>query len=451
MKHENTFERNRLFDVSVPRYTSYPPANRFIPIEDSALEASWLGAVPIKTELSFYIHIPFCKRLCWFCACRTQGSKTLRPIEAYVQKLKSEIDMKVELLPDGISMSRLHLGGGTPTILPPNISHELLRYMTSAVPFASDFEFSVEIDPTDCDIPRMDVLRDFGMNRASIGVQDFDENVQAAIGRLQSFDQTKFCMDHLRKIGVKDINLDILYGLPYQTEQSLLETVEQVLELNPSRIAAFGYAHVPWMSKRQALINTSQLPDTRQRLHLFQVMAERLMQEGYIQIGIDHFVKPNDPMASALQNHTLRRNFQGYTDDNSQYLIGIGASSISKYPQGYLQNTATTSRYQLAIEDGKLCAERGFVLQRRDKTMSALIEQLMCYGRLDPNFLPVTDATELTFVHQKIDELARAYPEIVERSGTRLHVPSKYFPMLRILAAKLENSSSQPNTNSLAI
>lgn len=348
-------------------------------------------------------------------------------------------------------MSRLHLGGGTPTILTPEISEDLLTHMTNTIPFAQDYEFSVEIDPTDCDTARMDVLRAFGMNRASIGVQDFDEQVQSAIGRLQSFDQTQYCMSYLRQIGVKDINLDILYGLPFQTEQSLLATLEMVLKLNPSRIAAFGYAHVPWMSKRQALINTTALPDSRQRLHLFQIMAQRLMDAGFIQVGIDHFVKPNDPMAQALKDRKLHRNFQGYTDDSCRYLVGLGASSISKYPQGYLQNATATARYQAKISTGNLCAERGFILDQRSKTVALMIESLMCYGRIDPHVLSIDDPKENEFVIAKISELAEAFPEIVTLTDTRLHVPLTYFPMLRILAARLENSTVAPNTNSLAI
>ncbi|EYD72885.1 Coproporphyrinogen III oxidase, oxygen-independent [Rubellimicrobium mesophilum DSM 19309] len=249
-----------LFDARVPRYTSYPTAPVFSPAVGAAFQAEALAGLDPTQPVSLYFHIPFCERLCWFCACHTQGTKTLHPVEAYLEVLEAEIEQVAALLPAGIRMGRLHWGGGTPTILPPEMIHRLARAIKSAIPHTPDWEFSVEIDPTMVDRAKIEALRDEGLNRASIGIQDFAPEVQAAIGRIQPFDITAACVADLRAAGIRSLNADLVYGLPHQSEERIRRTVEQVLALDPDRLALYGYAHVPWVSKRQKLIPEEALP-----------------------------------------------------------------------------------------------------------------------------------------------------------------------------------------------
>jgi len=266
-----------LFDAKVPRYTSYPPANHFENGVGPRHQDSWLRAVPDRAEISVYVHIPFCKRLCWFCACRTQGTKTLRPVDAYVEVLKAEITKVRSKLPKGVKMARLHLGGGTPTILSADTMRDLLSSIFGAFERTETHEFSVEIDPTEASTELLDTLVEFGLNRASIGVQDFAEHVQDAIGRPQTFEKTARVVTHLRAAGVPSINMDLLYGLPTQTHQSFHATIDQVLKMCPDRLAIYGYAHVPWMSKRQVMINEADLPKPITRFELAEIAQRRFV------------------------------------------------------------------------------------------------------------------------------------------------------------------------------
>ncbi|MEL7117652.1 MAG: radical SAM protein, partial [Pseudomonadota bacterium] len=307
--------RHGLFDAKVPRYTSYPPATRFaVPVGEEN-QAAWLAGVREGEEVSIYIHIPFCRRLCWFCACRTQGTQTLSPVASYVETLLTEVDAVRARLPDSVRMARLHLGGGTPTLLSPDLMDLLLSAVFDAFPKAEDFEFSVEIDPTEAAPGVIEALGRWGMTRASIGVQDFHEIVQKAIGRMQSFDETADAVRRLRKLDLHSLNFDLLYGLPFQTKERLAETIDQVLDLSPDRIALFGYAHVPKMSKRQVLIPESELPAPEARFELSSLAKGILEGAGYVTLGIDHYAKPEDSLARAMAERTMRRNFQGYTDD----------------------------------------------------------------------------------------------------------------------------------------
>jgi oxygen-independent coproporphyrinogen III oxidase len=240
-----------LFDARVPRYTSYPTANHFKPTVGPDDFGSWLSAVPIGQSVSLYVHVPFCRRLCWFCACRTQGTSTAAPLRAYLDTLKTEINMVADALPEGVTLERLHWGGGTPTLMTAEMIEELGEAIAARLPFAANHEFSVEIDPNEIDDARLDALARAGMNRASIGVQDFDPMIQETIGRPQSFAVTKAAADGLRARGIRSLNVDILFGLPHQTDKRISESVQQVLSLSPDRVALYGYAHVPWMARRQ--------------------------------------------------------------------------------------------------------------------------------------------------------------------------------------------------------
>ncbi len=393
-----------LFDARVPRYTSYPPANHFSHSVDDTVHASWLASVPSGTRVSLYLHIPYCRRLCWFCACRTQGTATDRPLVPYLSYLKAELATVGRLLRPDVVLSQIHLGGGTPTLLSPEMIRDLGQTLQTFRPRAHDLQFSVEIDPTEVDESRIEALVDIGMNRSSIGVQDFDPVVQDAIGRAQTFAQTRDVVDILRQAGIKSLNMDILYGLPHQTRARMADSVQRVLSMHPDRVALYGYAHVPWMAKRQIMIPADALPDAEVRLDLFETARRLFVWDGYAEIGIDHFARPEDSLAVAAREGTLHRNFQGYTDDTADVLVGIGASAISRFPQGFAQNLSTSSRYSAAVEDGRLATERGHAMSQDDLVRADMIERLMCSFELDlpkiavQHGIPVARLREMTAI-----------------------------------------------------
>ena len=372
-----------LLEARVPRYTSYPPANRFGPGVGAATAARWLSAVPPGAAVSLYIHVPFCRRLCFFCACRTQGTRSDAPIDRYLDHLEREMARVAALLPEGVRVARLHLGGGTPTILSPDRIDRMADALVARFSFASDTEVSVEIDPCDCDTARLDALLRMGLSRVSVGVQDFDPRVQATIGRVQSVEATAALVHEVRARGVASVNFDLVYGLPHQTEASLDATLDTVLDLAPERLALFGYAHVPWVAKRQRVIPEAALPDPDLRLRLAARARERLEGAGHVPIGIDHFARPGDPLAEAARSGRLRRNFQGYTTDDAETLIGLGPSAISSFPQGIAQNAAATGDWMGRIGDGDLATARGHVLSPLDRVAAEVIERLMCEARAD--------------------------------------------------------------------
>ncbi len=372
-----------LFDAKVPRYTSYPTAPHFSNDVGADVFGDWIARIEPGSAISLYVHVPFCRRLCWFCACRTQGTQTDSPVIAYVDVLKAELDLLAARLPEGVVLSRLHWGGGTPTLLNADLMRDLARYILDIVPLGPDAEFSVEIDPNEIDEARLDALAEAGMNRASIGVQDFDDEIQKTIGRIQSYDTTREAVDMIRARGITSLNADILFGLPHQTKARMTESVQKLLSLSPDRVALYGYAHVPWMAKRQQLIPSEALPTPEQRLDLFDTARRLFMWDNYAEIGIDHFATQEDGLTKALKAGQLKRNFQGYTDDQAEVLIGVGASSISRFPQGYAQNNPATSAHTKAIRDGQFSTSRGHLFKGQDVLRARLIEALMCDFRVD--------------------------------------------------------------------
>ncbi len=372
-----------LFDARVPRYTSYPTAPQFGASVDTRLFSDWISAIPAGSAISLYLHVPFCRRLCWFCACRTQGTSSDAPVRAYAQTLMAEIALLKARLQPGVTLSRLHWGGGTPTMLPADLMRDLAKSIFDAVPMGKGAEFSVEIDPNEIDADRLDALAAAGMNRASIGVQDFDPEIQKAIGREQSHEVTRHVAEMIRDRGIRSLNADILYGLPHQTRARIAESVQKLLALSPDRVALYGYAHVPWMSRRQQMIPSDAMPTPEERLRLFDTARDLFAADGYQEIGIDHFARPEDGMAIAARNGTLRRNFQGYTDDTAPVLVGLGASSISRFPQGFAQNASGTSDHTKAIRAGQFSTHRGHIFAGEDLLRARIIEALMCDFRVD--------------------------------------------------------------------
>ncbi len=383
MAKQSQLARLGLFDARVPRYTSYPTAPQFGTAIGPAHFAEWVARVRPGSEISLYLHVPFCRRLCWFCACRTQGTSSDAPVVAYAATLRSEIALLARHLPRGVTLSRLHWGGGTPTLLSPVLIGQLTEAIFNVTPMAPGGEFSVEIDPDEIDAPRLDALVAAGMNRASIGVQDFDPEIQKAIGREQSYELTARVVGLIRDRGVRSLNADILFGLPHQTSSRISSSVERLLTLQPDRVALYGYAHVPWMSRRQQMIPSDAMPTPQERLGLFETAAALFRDAGYDAVGIDHFARPDDGLAIAARTGRLRRNFQGYTDDLAPTLIGLGASSISRFPQGFAQNASGTSDHTRAIREGHFSTHRGHAFSAEDRLRGRIIEALMCDFTVD--------------------------------------------------------------------
>ena len=368
---------------SAPRYTSYPTAPHFSEKVNADVYADWLAALPAGAEVSLYLHVPYCRKMCWYCGCHTKIAARDEPIEAYMAALGREIELVADRLPARTRVRTVHWGGGTPTIASPFLLTETMRLLRQRFALLPDAEIAIEADPRSLPSETAEALGAIGITRASLGVQTFDPAVQEAINRIQSFAQTSAAADALRRAGVRGLNFDLLYGLPRQTVASCRETVERALELAPDRFAAFGYAHVPWIKAHQRLIRDDELPDGRARVAQFEALAERLAQAGYFRIGLDHFALPEDSLAQAAAGGTLRRNFQGYTTDPAEVLLGLGASAIGALPQGYIQNETQTLAWRRAVEGGRLAVRRGIALSDEDRLRREVIEQIMCGGNID--------------------------------------------------------------------
>lgn len=366
------------YSGAVPRYTSYPTAPHFGDAVNCRTYAEWLGELVPGQTLSLYLHIPYCDRLCWFCACHTKHTLRYEPITQYLDALYREIDAVAAAVDPGVRVSAVHFGGGSPTMLKPEDMVALMGRLRSRFTFLDTASIAVEMDPNDLDGPRYDALAAIGLTRASLGVQDFDPRVQKAINRIQSFEQTRGVAEEVRSRGAASVNCDVLYGLPFQTLETLERTVSDIVSIDPDRVALFGYAHVPWMKKHQTMIPEAALPDAAARFAQMTMAGEMLVAAGYEPVGIDHFAKPSDSLAIATREGRLRRNFQGYTEDAADALIGLGASSIGQLPQGYIQNIPATGEYQRMVTEGGLAAVRGIALSADDRCRAFVIERLMC-------------------------------------------------------------------------
>ena len=439
MKHIEHLSALGLFDARVPRYTSYPTAAVFLPRIGATFQSEALAELDPLTPVSVYIHIPFCERLCWFCACHTQGTQTLAPVEGYIETLEAELALLRLALPSGMRMGQLHWGGGTPTILPPALIHRLARAIRDVFEPSDVFEFSVEIDPTMVDRAKIEALAAEGMTRVSIGIQDFSPEVQLAIGREQPFEITQVCVADLRAAGITSLNTDLVYGLPHQTEARIADTIEKVLTLAPDRVALFGYAHVPWVSKRQKLIDENALPDDLARYHLAAFAAARFGQAGMQAIGIDHFARPNDALAKAQSAGRLRRNFQGYTTDGCLTLIGLGASSISRFPGGYVQNAPATAAYIQRITAEGFAGSRGHAMAGEDALRARAIEFLMCDFRLNLTDLQQEFGTSAAALTPILKQVAKRFGALVRCEGAVLTILPDGQPLTRIVASMFDS------------
>lgn len=362
------------YAAPVPRYTSYPTAPHFNADVDGEVYGRWLGELDPADLLSLYLHIPFCDTLCWYCGCSTKATQKYEPVADYVGVLVTEIEAVRRRLPARMPVGHVHWGGGSPNVLRPADITRLGSALRAAFDIRPQAEFAVEIDPRELSGEQVEAFAAIGMTRVSLGVQDFDPQVQAAINRIQSFETTQRAIALFRSCGVSSVNIDLVYGLPHQTRDSVEETINRVIELGPDRIALFGYAHLPTRFAHQRLIPEAALPGPIERFAQSNRLASILTGAGYVRIGLDHFAKASDRLAT----QELHRNFQGYTTDEAGALLGLGATSIGRLPQGFVQNAVPTADYKRRIMAGALATVRGRALTLDDRIRAFVIERLMC-------------------------------------------------------------------------
>ena len=365
-------------EARLPRYTSYPTAPNFASGVGAPQYADWLAGLAPDEPVSLYMHVPFCRSMCWYCGCHTTITARDAPIEAYLGSLHAELALVTGMAPAPLKVAALHFGGGTPTIMGPERFSRLMQALRRHVRFTPDAELAIEIDPRTLSRPMIAALAEGGITRASLGVQSFDPEVQQAINRMQSIAETEAAVTGLREAGIARINFDLIYGLPRQTVASCRKTVAAALALAPDRFAVFGYAHVPDFKKHQRLIDDAALPDGAERIAQALAIGEALVAAGYVPVGLDHFARPGDPLAEAAATGRLHRNFQGYTTDSCPTLIGLGASAIGQTRTGFVQNAVPIGRYQQAVAAGRLATARGYRLTTDDRLRAEIIERLMC-------------------------------------------------------------------------
>lgn len=384
-----TPELIRRFDVSGPRYTSYPTADRFVEafgMDDyvRALEQRRQGpaAAALARPLSIYVHLPFCESLCYYCACNKIITKHHERAAPYLALLRREVELHVQHMGRGAAVSQLHLGGGTPTFLSDEELAWLMDLLRSHFTFQDGGEYSIEVDPRTVTAERLESLRQLGFNRLSFGVQDFDPDVQKAVHRVQPAEQVFALVTSARRIGFDSVNVDLIYGLPKQNPQSFARTLEQVCELRPDRIALYAYAHLPERFKPQRRIIMIDLPLPDAKVSMLASALKAFMQAGYVYIGMDHFALPEDALAIAKRQGRLHRNFQGYSTQPDCDLVGLGVSAIGKVGATYSQNVKTLDEYQYLIDQGRLPVARGLALSRDDILRRSVIMALMCQGEV---------------------------------------------------------------------
>jgi len=437
----------QFLDKRIPRYTSYPTALQFDGNVDATTYEGWLAAIPDDRPLSVYLHVPFCAELCLYCGCHTTAVRHYSPVAAYADLLEREIALVGRHLPARLGVVHVHWGGGTPTILSPPDFERLMTALHRTFQLGAGCEVAVEIDPRTVTHELVKTLADLGVTRASLGVQDFEERVQKAVGRVQSFELTAQTAEWLRGAGIRNINLDLMYGLPYQTAHSVAATIRRALALDPDRIALFGYAHVPWMKRHQKLIPEEALPSSVERFEQYRAAADAMTEAGYQAIGLDHFAKRDDPLARRQSERRIHRNFQGYTTDEAAALIGLGTSAISALPQGYAQNAPSTVTYRSAIEADRLATVRGRALSDDDRLRRDIIEQLMC--NLEVNLADVAqsrkrDLAEFASELSALDPLIEQ--DLVRRYDGIIKVPEHARPFVRTVCAVFDAYLSSGET-----
>ncbi len=395
----------RKYNVPGPRYTSYPPATHFT--DETAFEpvAERIRANnETDRDLSLYFHIPFCRSLCWYCGCTTVISTQQGDSAKYIGYLEKELALMGKMLNPRRKVVQFHFGGGTPTFLTPAEIRRMGEMLHSRFEFAPDAEAGVELDPRRLSRDHILALREAGFNRASVGVQDHNPKVQTAVHRIQPFAETKMVVDWIRSAGFSSLNIDLIYGLPYQTAASFEKTLNDVIRLNPNRLAVFSYAHVPWIKPAQRIFADEVLPTAEVKMELLKLTIEKLTAEGYVYIGMDHFARADDELAIAQKQKTLQRNFQGYSTHGGADIYSFGMSSISQTETCYWQNLKGLPDYYASIDSGKLPFSKGYLLTHEDQVRRHTIMRLMCDLGLD--YAAMSQYLETDFAEHFAPELA---------------------------------------------
>ncbi|MGI8494123.1 MAG: oxygen-independent coproporphyrinogen III oxidase [Pyrinomonadaceae bacterium] len=383
---EIDIELLKRFNQPGPRYTSYPTAPVFsqeFSADDFEREIIETNAGAEAGDISLYFHFPFCEKLCYFCGCNMLVTRNRSAIEKYNGYLKREIERLAPLISKERLVEQMHFGGGTPSYLTPDEITDIGNFIKSKFNFAADLEASVEIDPRNLTREHLEAFREIGFNRTSFGVQDFNLQVQEAINRVQSEEITRQTVTWARELGYKSVNLDLIYGLPYQTQASFAETVEKVVDISPERIAVFNYAHVPWLKKHQAIMPSEAMPSPDERLQILKMTIEKLTDAGYEYIGMDHFAKPSDELAVAQKNGSLYRNFQGYSTKAGADVYAFGLSAISQFHNVYAQNLKNIKDYYDRVDAQLPATNVGYRMTFDDHVRKETINQLMCHLEID--------------------------------------------------------------------
>jgi oxygen-independent coproporphyrinogen-3 oxidase len=429
----------RYGEERLPRYTSYPTAPHFSQEVGADTYRGWLRAVEPDGSASLYLHVPFCRSMCWYCGCHTTITRHDERIADYVATLGREIDLVARELPAGLSVGHVHFGGGTPTIMAPRDFEALMATIRRRFSLDGATEIAVEIDPRALSGDMMRALGDAGVTRASLGVQSFDPAVQDAINRRQSIEETARVVDGLRRAGVRGVNLDLIYGLPMQTVRSCIETAEACLRMGPDRLSVFGYAHVPAFKKHQRVIAEDTLPDAAERLAQADAITNVLVGAGYRRIGLDHFARPDDEMARAADEGRLQRNFQGYTTDASDILLGFGASAIGRTGAGYIQNEIALGRYAELVASERLPIAKGRPLSADDLVRGEIIERIMCDFSVDLEAVCRKHDTSADAILATSPRLAALESDrIVRLDGRRLTVEEDMRALVRSVASAFD-------------
>ena len=432
----------RKYNVPGPRYTSYPPATHFTDeVDKEALMESIRRNNETQRDLSLYYHLPFCESLCWFCGCTTVITTDHSRSAGYLDLIDREMDLMKEHLNPKRKVVQVHLGGGTPTFLQPDEIRRLGENIRKRFSISGEVEAGAEIDPRRITRDSIEALKEAGFNRASMGVQDHNPEVQKAVHRIQPYEMTKQAIDWLRECDFESLNIDLIYGLPNQTVASFEQTLDDTLKLQPDRLAVFSYAHVPWIKPAQKILqDRMELPTPETKLQLLKLTIEKLTSEGYVYIGMDHFAKENDELRIAQRNKTLQRNFQGYSTRGGVDIYAFGMSSISQSQDAYWQNLKELPEYTASVEAGKLPIHRGYILTPEDHLRRRTIMRLMCDLELD--YAHMSELLDLDFVSHYEQELASLADMeadgLIEKSSTGLVVTELGRLLIRNIAMRFD-------------
>lgn len=434
------YDLNAYATRPVPRYTSYPTVPNFTDEIGQDPVRGWLRNLDPDRPISLYLHVPFCRQLCWYCGCNMKLATRDAPIAQYAAHLMDEVKLLERQMPARMKVSHVAWGGGTPTAMEPDVLARVMEAIQARFDILPGAERSIESDPRTLSQAMIQRVGALGFNRASFGVQEFDPAVQQAINRIQPPEMVEKAVTGLRAAGVRGINFDLIYGLPHQTSETLQRTIDLCVGMQPDRIALFGYAHVPWVAKRQRMIDEAALPGAKVRAEQAAAAAEMLNEAGYESVGLDHFARPGDPLARAAREGALRRNFQGYTTDSAETLLGLGTTAISRTPSGYYQHIAETGAWSRAIAARNLPIAKGVEFTGQDRLRGYVIEQLMCNGTVDLAVAARDFGAPINWVGSAGETLAQLVADgLIVSKGMRITLTETGRPLVRVVAAAFDS------------